>query len=688
MSTQTSVEWETETDSYVEQLTEIILDSIPQLSDEMPSEWTERKVVMQKPFPGPFRYYRTPYTREIIDILSPNTPCWGAAVKKGGQVGFSSGVIYPGIGWIIANNPGNTLLTVGSPELIEPCMDKMDILIHGAGLHDYIQPQVKRKRNSKTGDTGHKKDFPNGYLLVADVNNHKKIRQIDTQFQFRDDAEAVKKASKESGNTAKKLDQRQAAYEDSLKQLTISTPEVLETSNIEPAYLKGDQRKFMIPCDCCHQPIELKWSTDSLKVEGKKAGIVWRLKEDGHLDKSSVGYCCQLCDGFFTDKNKMEWLNKGFWKPTAVSKVEGYRSYHISALYAPIGMFSWAHYVQDYIDANPEGQPRDEALFQQFQNECLGECYETPKETPSAGNLQKNNVRAYHVGEIPESLSIADGNGEIVLLTLSADANGKLDDARLDWELEAWSEKGARYSVKHGSIGSFIFRESPKQKEKAREHWSYELNATHSVWPDFTDIITTDFKTDTGRTMNIAITAVDTGHCEKQVFAYIDSKSSEFTIVGVKGDKEHDWQKYNRDVKDFLPGRSRPNLYLLNVNKMKDDLARQMKLRWDTENNQPQPFGYLNFPTALIDSEENKEYYTHKVYYSHYESEHKILDVGSDGIARGWKWEKKTSIIQNHFWDVKLYGASARDILMWKCFKEAKVQDYNWKMFVDIIMGR
>jgi len=41
--------------------------------------------------------------------------------------------------------------------------------------------------------------------------------------------------------------------------------------------------------------------------------------------------------------------------------------------------------------------------------------------------------------------------------------NGTEQDARMDYEVVAWSESGATYSIKHGSIGTFIPREGAKK---------------------------------------------------------------------------------------------------------------------------------------------------------------------------------------------------------------------------------
>lgn len=685
MSTLFEEELASEIEVFEAQLKSLLEDSIPQISDIMPSEWTEQNMVMQKPFPGPFRYSLTPYTREIIDCLSASVAVDTIVVMKGAQIGFSNGVIYPGIGWIIANSPGNTFLSVGAPELITPAMDKVETMINATGLTDYIKPQNQRKKNNKTGDTNKKKDFAQGFLIVGSANNHKNIRQLDLQYKFLDDLAAIKAASKESGNTLKKLDGRSAAYADSKKTFLISTPELKLNSNIEEAYEKGDKRKFFIPCPCegCNEYITLEWSVESEKTPGKMCGITWALKQDGsgQLDKSTVGYTCPKCDGFFNDKNKMEWLNRGKWIATAVAKKENYRSYHISALYAPIGMDGWDKYVNDWIEANPDGQPRNEDLWQVFVNECLGLPYEPPGIALKSTILSMNNTRKYEIGKIPEKLSIADGNGKIVLLTATADLGGLVaginstfDDVRLDYEFRAWAESGSSYSFMHGSIGSFTPAHMGK-KDEARTLWSYDLSKQNNVWRVFEQLISQPFEVDgTGRKMNIGITGIDTGFAEHQAFSFIDRTNH--TVIGIKGDKEHKYIAYGDNSATWKESSARSKLYILKVGKLKDQLAQILGLKWDKNSTDPQPPGFVNFPLP------QGEMYGLENYFMHFESEERKMDKNKNFI-----WLKKTPTAQNHFWDAANYQLAVRDILMENVLKDLKVPNGTWTDFCGWILS-
>ena len=656
---------------YADQFKDIIRSSKVNLSDIKPSEWVEQNVIMPKPFPGPYRYSKTPYCREIIDCFAQDHPAKWIAVKKGAQIGLSSGVLIPIQLWMIKNDPSNTYFLVGSPDLVEKATEKLDIGIDNASLRQYIKPQVQRKRNNKTGDTNNKKEFIGGYIHIGSANNHKDIRDVSLKYGLFDDWESVKSSSKESGNTRKLLEQRFAAYSDVHKIAYVSTPELADGSNIDESFLLGDQRKYFIPCPCCGECIELKWSVTNGDVTG---GITWKLDDNGKVISETVGYICQMCGGFFDDKNKQELLNLGFWKPTSEPSKPGYYSYHISSLYAPIGMYSWEHYVNDYIEANPEGQPRNEDLWKTFVNVVLGETYTNPT-TELKANLLQRNIRDYKIGVVPESLSVKDGNGKIVLITCACDLNGKLEDARLDYEIVAWSESGTSYSIDHGSIGTFIPNESGKKNKVVRESWTYEHNKVNSVWPKFDEILKKDYYTDTGRKMKILASGIDTGYCELQAFEFIDRNSLPF-LLGLKGDKEDKYVNKYIEQSNFKLGQSRNNLYMVRVGRIKDRLSHIMKLKWDYGNDDVQPAEFMNFPIP-----ENGKY-LYKNYFSHFEAE--VRKIDKDG---NYLWEKKSAMAQNHLFDCRIYNIVLKEIITSILGKELKLKNFGWKDFVDAILN-
>ena len=665
---------------FTDQLIDLINSADYQLSKLLPSEWSEKNRVMTtevSPFPGKFSFKRTPYLKEVLDTLSPNHPAHTIATMKGAQIGFSTGVIENAVGYIIAESPSNILFLTGHTDLAGEAMSgKIDQMIDSCGLRPMIRPNVLRKKNQRTGDTNKSKEFPGGSIVAGSAGNHKLLRQRSVRYGFIDDFDAAKKSTKESGSTTEMIEQRFAAYADKKKLYYISTPEVKQTSNIEPVYELGDQRKYHVPCPCCGSMIILHWH---IEVDGKSAGITYQRDENGDLIEGTVGYTCQDCFGFFTDKHKYEMLLDGQWKPTATPSEVGYYSYHISSLYAPPGMYDWEHYVRQYIKANPINEPQRAKQMQTFVNLVLGETYEEKGEAPKANALQRN-IRDYEVFQVPEKMSVKDGNGQIVLITLACDLNGKMDDSRLDYEVVAWAESGANYSIDHGSIGTFIPNQTQRQKDKDdREKWTYHHNEQKSVWGEFQKVIEKIYTTDTGRRMKAFITGIDTGQTFMgSAYHFIENNNS--FVVGVKG-KDHDkYRRFGIDTPSFRPAKERSDLFLIEVNQVKDDLAEFMKLKWNKDVEQPSEF--MNFPIP------SGKKYNYNTFFSHYEGEHRVIDKNKDGDGVSARWVKRNSAAQNHLWDCRVYNMALRDIIVSAACKERKIKGGKWKDYVDIIFGR
>ena len=663
---------------YQMQLMQILKAADVSISDIKPSEWAENSRYMSSdvsPMPGMFDYRNSPYTKEIVDCLDPAHPARIVVVMKGAQIGFTTGVIENGIGWIVAHQPGNILYLVGHEGLIKDTMKKVDTMIDNSGIRHLIKSSSQRIRNTKSGDTDKMKEFPGGYLKLGTAN-HGYLRNISMQYGFIDDFERMKGSDKSSGSTTEMIEQRFAAYYKKMKLMYISTPELKQTSNIEPEYLKGDQRKWHIPAPCCGEFIPLEWDIKSEFNEGEMAGITWELDESGELLPESVGYTCQKCGGFFDDRNKMELVRAGMYKPTAKPSEPGRYSYHISSLYAPTYMYDWAYYVQKYIEANPPHGARVESKWKTFKNLVLGETYEETGESVSANELQKQNIRPYEIGTIPEKISMADGNGRIVMLTLGSDLNGKEDDARLDYEIIAHSETGATYSVDHGSIGTFIPRDKHPEN---REHFTYRRGAENSVWPHLEYLITKKYARDTDSgTMKIFMAGIDAGYMTNYVYEFIDNCNA--PVVALKGDDDADFEtmltgtKQNADLKTFRPARERSNLFLVATNHTKDILAGNMALKWDPEFHSQQPAGFMNFPTPSDGK------YLFSNFFAHFESEHKIVDKRGN-----FRWLKKSKNHQNHLFDCRLYGMVARDLFLDKLFKTYKIKNGTWADYVSAV---
>lgn len=642
------------------------------VTDISPSEWAEANVILGKeePKPGPFTYDNSPYARELVDFLDPNHPGKECAIMKGAQIGVSRGVIMNGIGFIISTEPGNTALMVGHDDLTKDASKKVDDMIDNANIRHLIADQSGKARRTKSGDTDKMKEFAGGYLLIG-TSNHKTLRQRSLRYGFIDDFDGMKSSSKEAGDTRSLIAKRFAAFKDKRKTMYISTPELKAGSNIESAYLKGDQRKYHVECPCCNEYIVIEWEIES-EVEGvDMAGMTWELDEYGDLIPESVGYVCYKCNGWFNDSTKSDLLKGGKWIPTVKAKDPDVYSYHISSLYAPVYMFGWEYYVREWLEACPVGQPRNEELYKTFRNTVLGLTYEPSATEMKATELQKN-VRSYEVGTVPDKFSVEDGNGRIVLLTFACDLNGKVDDARLDYEVVAWAENGQTYSVDHGSIGTFIPKDPGKKK---RDKWTYRKGKELSVWPVVEELLKKKWPRDSGGSMFIFASGIDTGYLSEYAYPFVDKSNS--LIWSLRGDtKEGTFISKFTDSATFKPSLEKKNLFIVKGNIIKDRLDLWMKLNWEEDQGEAQPDSFMNFPSPSGGK------YQYSNYFEHFESEHKVSENDK------FLWKKKGPNVQNHLLDCRVYNIAVRDIFLTKIFKEKGIVNGTWADWCNLVLKR
>jgi len=653
------------------------------LSDIKPSDYVEANRTMTSDvsaWQGKFSFNKNPYLKEIINRLSPDDPARVIAVMKGAQIGFTAGVIEGGIVWIISECPGPIIFMCGDKELTKEVVEKrLEQAIDSCGLRHLIRPNTIRKTNQRTGDTSTSKEFAGGFLLADGVNNTNKLRNRSLMYGFIDDFDAAKIEDKNEGSFRSLVEMRFASYAFKMKLFYISTPTVKGRSNIENVFLLGDQRYFNVPCPKCGEFIPLKWREKILGEDNEYGGIHFELNDHGKLIDKSVGYVCQKCGQLFYEKHKQEMLQHGIWIPTCEASEPGYFSYNISSLYSPPGMYSWLHYVRKWLECYPNGLLAKPNLGQlkTFLNTCLAQTYEERGKAPKILQLTQN-TRSYKIGEVPVMLSEQDGNGMIVMLTCTCDLNGFVDDARLDYEVLAHAENGSTYSIDAGSIGTFQ-RMGTKEE---RQQYTYRNNEPLNVWDIFLrDVLQKQYVTDKGGFLPIYAVAVDTGNFTHYAYSFIDicqQLTTPLLTIGIKGEPDK-IRRIGIDKHSFKKSSEKTNLYMLEVNMLKDILADKMELRWHEGSGLTQPDCFMNFP------EPSDGKYTVKNFFTQFESEHKVQQLNSDGSEIGHKWQKRHSTVANHFWDCRVYSIALRDIFVELICKEAGIKYPDWGKYVEMM---
>lgn len=654
-----------------------------------PVEWAEQNRILTSDitnWPGKMSYARTPYLKEIANSIMPSSDGQIFAIMKGSQIGFSIGGIFTMMGWIIKESPSNMLFIVNDDEGVKRAMQgPIDQMIVGSGLSSYIRASnVRAGRNQKTGDTAKGKQFPNGNLFTWSGQSIGKLSQISVKYGFYDEFERYPVSDKRAGSLVSLIEERHKSYADTRKLYFISTPEIKQTSNIEPLYLDGDQRKYHLPCKHCGEFISIEWQIDIDHLEGK-AGVCFDRKSNGELIKESVRYVCQSCGESFKQSHLYDCYEDDLckWIPTATPISPIYRSYHISALYAPHGMYNWQHYAQKWCEIHKQGRPSDLEKLKTFLNQCLGQTWEVKGSEIEIKHLMKN-TRNYDIGVAPNVLSIQDGNGPIIMLTCAVDLNGKEDDARLDYEVLAWSKSGSSYSINHGSIGTFQRSKTVRsgqakkyaKQDEDRVKWTYRHNYPNNVWSVYEkEIMTKIFPSDDQkRKFRIAFHGIDTGHFTHHAYEFVTKHGN---VIGLKGKVDNKYTKHDADKSFFKKSTTQDKLYLVEGDRIKNDLHGEIQLVWSEDMDIDQPEGFMNFPNP------DGEKYMIKSYFSHFEGEKMEAEMNQAGTAIGFRWVKQHSSSVNHLFDCRVYNIALKHVFTSMVCKAAKVP-VSWVNFMAL----
>lgn len=629
-----------------------------------PTEWIPKNVFLTREvtqYPGFYSYELTPYIKEIVECLSPTSDVEMVAIMKNNQSGFTMGVIIPYILYLIKENPCSIMFLSGTDELMQKTVrTKLDPVLQSSGITQLIKSQDTRKRNTRSGNTDFEKQFAGGSLSLGSykVNN---LRMASAKIILADEFDVAPYSDKDEGNIRMLLENRTTSYPKSKKLCYLSTPTIKGGSNIEQAYLMGDQRHWNWICPHCNKYIDVQWS---VKKDGQIiGGIKFEVDDEGLLIEGSTYYQCQHCQGKIFEREKAKLNKTGKWIPTAKPKRKKYRSFQNPAIYC---FDSWDDLATEFLAANPKNGYVDTGLLKAFITTKLAQPWAEEGKTIRVSELM-NNTRSYEIGIVPDNTCEKDGNGKIVLITLACDLGGimndQTEDVRLDWELIAHSSTEVTYSINHGSIGTFK-RKRTKSKEEINDDSSrikYTYNHGDfgpqliSVWPELKKIISKTLNSQSGKGYDIDMTVIDTGNFTRLAYEFIQNENSDF-IVGVKGYTEDEYRKLTRDTPVISRSKeNRGKLFILQVNQLKDILASNIRLKMGLDGYQPS--GYMNFPQP----EQGK--YTMKSYFSHLEAEHRVEILKGEHVV-GFAWKKKNDSVENHLLDVNVYNLAAKEIFI------------------------
>lgn len=619
-----------------------------------PSQWAEEKRYLPASntgLPGYYSYDVTPYIREIVDCLSIDSPIREVAVMKGVQLGLTTGALENFIGYAIDHvKTAPVMLVTADAELAKLRMESyITPMIQLSGLEGLIK-SADETNTRKTGKTDKKIEWDGGGFLVPfGAKNANKLRSLPIRFLLDDEIDSWPDVVGKDGDPIKLVRDRTAAYEQSRKILDISTPLMKGSSKIEKRFLLGDQRRYKVCCLKCGFPQVLRWKEEKL---GVRTGIVWET-QNGILVPESVRYLCQNCQHPHINDDKVRLLSPAqgaHWAPDPEARPSSpfVRSYHISALYSPVGMQTWGACVQKWMEAWDEeaGRPRDHAQLQVCYNNIFGVPFELKGEKVRQEAVSAHRRSEYKFGQIPNGYAAEHCGSPVLLLTCAVDVHAdNLAVAVFGWCM------GRR---------AFLVFYSRFEGDTAN------LDDAGS-WGELRKLIEeTEFVASNGSIYRVTQTFIDSGYRSDVVYDFCAQYDG--GVSPVKG----------RDIpagplKEFhsFLNQSGTVCYMITVDHYKDRWSAALRREWDGFGLQPQ--GHFNAPQDVTEKQLRELTVETK--------------VPKPGSRTGYEWRRPAGVA-NELWDLLVYNSAALDIIAWdRCRNQFQLDTIDWPLFFEECEG-
>lgn len=307
---------------------------------------------------GRWRTARNPILREIMDTFSVGSRVRDIVIMKSSQVGVTEAMVNV-LGYTMEHAPCPAMALLPTLETRDTWkVQKLNPLLQET---DCIRALLGGVRARDAANRQDLIDFPGGVLFLSGGNSANSYAQKSVRLLMLDDLDRFPEEVGEEGDIVTLAEGRTKAFPRATR-CYVSTPTV-KGGLIHRQWEKSDQRRYHVPCPHCGELQPLEWGGPE-----SAHGIKWTTLPTG--DIADVRYVCRECGAESYEHHKPAMLAGGVW--IAAHPERAMRGYHISALYAPIGLGpSWADLVRGWRAAQD-----NTATLRAWINTNLGEPWE------------------------------------------------------------------------------------------------------------------------------------------------------------------------------------------------------------------------------------------------------------------------------------------------------------------------
>ena len=617
----------------------------------LPSVYNERTryvpASVSPRFPGYIRYGLTPYIREILDCFDVDSPVREVNLKKGVQIAYTTlleSILLYAQGHL---RTVPVMLTSADKELVFQRIENNILpMLEQSGMAHIIRSSDEGN-SRKTGKT---KQFlqweGGGYMIPAGAKNADKMRSYTILYNLQDEIDAWPERVGRDGDPGKLIDDRSAAVYEHRKIARGGTPLILQSSRIQKQWLRGDQRIYRVLCKSCNFPQSLRWSTPD-----GVGGFFWET-DGGMLVSDSVHYRCAACGCKHYEHEKTRLFSEeagAHWHPTARPVSPDIRSYHLPAMYSPVGMQPWYRCVLSYLDAfDPvEKKVTDIGAYQVFYNNILGEPFEVLGDKIQFVQVSGHRRTWYKYGDIPNTYATQYSGSPILLLTCQVDVHKSF----LAVTVLGWCRDAKPYLIDYHKLegDDCTAGDSP-------------------VWGQLQEIIEErEYTADDGTTYRIGLTFIDAGYANDTVVTFCSQYGS-----GVFPTLGRDRPGKNQRIREFSEFTTPLGTvgYLIIVDHYKDRIAPVLRREWTPDAGLQKPY-HFNAPYDASDAQLKE-----------LTRETRRQKTDANGSVTHY-WHRAG---RNELWDNLIQGYAGIEILAWNiCIQHFELDTIDWPRFWDYL---
>jgi len=568
------------------------------------SEWADKYRVLPSESsaePGKWRTDRTPYLREIMDELSPQSPTPEVVVIKGTQLGFTE--LGNNVLFYYADLHPCPMLQVLHTEDIVRTHAKSKIW-PSIEMMPRLSEKIKKSTSNKSGSSTTELIYPGGNWKLGWAQTKSTFASVSRRVVIGDDVDRWPLDVGGEGNPVELLKKRTDAFANR-KIYINSTPTIKGASNIEKEFSESDQRHYYMPCPYCNEFITFE-----------KEGFVYEYDEETYELLSDVKYKCPEC-GEFIEEHYKTWMmdkkNGAKWIPSKPGRKK--RGYRLPSYYSPIGWLTWNSIFTEYLIAlKKQKENHDNRSMIVWTNTRDANVWEETIEATESDDMLLLKRSDYEPGLVPHNTAF---------LVMSVDV--QLD--HFWYEVRALQYGNSKHILRYG---------------RAED------------WTDLEDIFSTYYEDRDGKKYMVRICAIDSGYRTDEVYEFCAMNSN--ICIPIKGIDKMTSPWRISDVtkeKDGVSIATGLKLYSINTEYFKDMLQANIDRSIAAAKE-----GNLNQNNILTLHCETGEDFAKQ-----YTSEYKAEEVNSKTGAVKYIWKKRYSRAPNHLWDCGVYNTFLGELL-------------------------